>query len=335
MHTQVTFTGPGDMELETVVTPDPATGELLISPDAVGICGTDLELLNGSMGYLQTGQSSYPIVPGHEWTGTVIDVGAAVTGFQPGDRVVGECTVACGQCHVCRIPDGYQLCPNRTETGIMRRHGALAERLVFPAKAAHIVPTHVAVEDAALIEPLAVAYRGVRRLTGDRRLPLAIIGGGTIGLLSALTARALGVDEVTVIESQPWRRDFARQLGFTCVDQSEDRRWPAVIDAAGTATASAAAISAAAPGGRVLLLGLTGSGPVPVDLDHVVLTDLTVMGSLGSPSVWPHVIDMIASGAIHPSDLVTNTYGLADARVAFAAVGSPAVPTLKVLVRGQ
>jgi threonine dehydrogenase-like Zn-dependent dehydrogenase len=139
---------------------------------------------------------------------------------------------------------------------------------------------------------------------------------------------------VTVIEPQPWRRNIAGQLGFTCVDKPEDRHWSAVIDAAGTAAASDTAITAAAPGGHVLLLGLSGSGPVPVDLDHVVLTDLTVTGSLGSPSVWPNVIDMIASGTIHPSDLVTHTYGLAEARVAFAVVGSPAVATLKVLVSG-
>ena len=334
-YRRIAFTAPGRLALETVPIPRPGETELLVAPEAVGICGTDLELLDGSMGYLRTGQAAYPIVPGHEWTGIVLEVGSAVTGCEPGDRVVGECTVACGTCEVCRGPAGYHLCPNRTETGIMRRPGALGELLVFPARAAYVVPSQVTVEDAALIEPLAIAYRGMLRLLQGRRPPVVIVGGGTIGLLCGLTARAMGVEDVTVLEPQPGRRAIAEELGFECPRGRVDRRWSAVVEASGTAPGVEAAVGAAAGAAHVLLLGLSGSESVPVDVDRVVLNDMIVKGSLGSPSVWPDVIELVAQGAVVPSRLVSGRYGLEQAAVALAEVRARAAGTLKVRVRPQ
>src|SRR3954447_12813524 len=93
----------GNEQLEIVERPDPVPGEgdLLIEPTAVGICGTDIEVFDGSLAYFRMGIAAYPIVPGHEWTGTVVDVGAAVRGFAPGDRVVGEVAIGCGGCGRC------------------------------------------------------------------------------------------------------------------------------------------------------------------------------------------------------------------------------------------
>jgi L-iditol 2-dehydrogenase len=329
--TRAAITGPGRIELQAVSAPRPAPGDLVIQPDAVGICGTDIELLDGTMAYLTSGFSTYPIVPGHEWTGRVIEAGDAVSGFAVGDRVVGECPVGCGSCERCAA-GSHHLCPGRTETGIARRDGALATQLVFPSRAAHRVPGDVAAADAALIEPLAVACKAVHS-TGQRDdEPLAVVGAGTIGLLCALAARAAG-SIVTVIESQPSRRDYAAALGFTVLRPDEGRRqFRRVIEASGAASGISGALARCTPGGAVILLGLTGLRSTPVDTDAIVVGDLTVRGSLGSPGVWPEAIGLVASGQVKPSMLVSHEFPLARAAEAFAMAGRHSAGARKVLI---
>ena len=144
----------------SVPDPTPGEGELLIAPSAVGICGTDVEIFEGSLAYFRMGIASYPIVPGHEWAGEVVDVGRGVTGFSPGDRVVGEVAIGCGVCVRCRAGRQH-LCARRTETGIVHMDGAMASRLVFPAAFAHRV--ELPARAAGLVEPTSVALHAVRR----------------------------------------------------------------------------------------------------------------------------------------------------------------------------
>src|SRR3954447_2574140 len=161
----------GDERLELVERPDPAPGEgeLLIAPSAVGICGTDVEIFEGSLAYFRMGLASYPIVPGHEWTGEVVDVGRGVAGFAVGDRVVGEVAIGCGVCARCRAGRSH-LCARRTETGIVHMDGAMASRLVLPAAYAHRVS--VSPRGAAPGEPPAARTgtgRRESRTSGRRR----------------------------------------------------------------------------------------------------------------------------------------------------------------------
>src|SRR3954468_11415306 len=125
----IEFHGEERLELGERVDPTPGPGELLIEPTAVGICGTDIEIFDGSLAYFRMGIAEYPIVPGHEWTGTVVDVGPGVGGLSPGDRVVGEVAIGCGVCVRC-LAGRRHLCSKRTETGIVHMDGAMASRLV-------------------------------------------------------------------------------------------------------------------------------------------------------------------------------------------------------------
>jgi threonine dehydrogenase-like Zn-dependent dehydrogenase len=202
----------GDERLEIVERPDPAPGEgeLLIAPTAVGICGTDIEIFDGSLAYFRMGIAAYPIVPGHEWTGTVVDAGAGVTGFSAGDRVVGEVAIGCGVCVRCRAGRRH-LCARRTETGIVHMDGAMASRMAFPAAFAHRVELEP--RAGALVEPTSVALHAVRRgrVAGQRVL---VVGAGPIGLLVAQCARAEGADEVVVTDTREDRLTIAAALGF-------------------------------------------------------------------------------------------------------------------------
>src|SRR6478736_3213750 len=173
----------GAERLELVERPDPApgAGQLLIAPSAVGICGTDVEIFEGSLAYFRMGIAEYPIVPGHEWTGVVVDVGEGVTGFSPGDQVVGEVPIGCGVCVRCRAGRSH-MGAGRTETGIVHMDGAMATRMVFPAAYAQRVELEP--RAGALVEPTSVALHAVRRgrVAGQRVL---IVGAGPIGLLAA------------------------------------------------------------------------------------------------------------------------------------------------------
>jgi L-iditol 2-dehydrogenase len=311
---QVVLASQGRLLVAPVDPPEPGPDDLLIAPDAVGICGTDIELLDGTMAYLRSGLASFPLVPGHEWTGVVTALGSQVRGFAVGQRVVGECTIGCGSCWRCASGDNH-LCPNRTETGLFGQSGALTTSLVYPARTAHRVPDGVSAADAALIEPLAVAYRALSLLpTGTSAL--GIIGAGTIGLLCALTARALGIQQIQVVEIDPDRQRFARSMGFT-VDSPPTERCPTVIEASGNPAGIARAIDFCRDGGSVVLLGLTGKPAVPIDVDRVVVGDITLRGSLGSAGVWPAVIDLVARGMIQPSQLVSHHFALDEAGAAF------------------
>jgi L-iditol 2-dehydrogenase len=324
------LTGPGALELRPAPAPEPGPHDLVVRPDAVGICGTDLELLSGAMTYLTSGFARYPIVPGHEWTGVVAAVGAQVDGFAAGDRVVGEVPIGCGTCAQCAA-GRYHLCPRRTETGIAGREGAMATSLVFPASSAHRVPPGVDPADAAMVEPFAVAYRGVVRSGVRPGEALAVVGGGTIGLLAALTARALGVDDVRVVEIDPDRRRFAAGLGLD-VSAVPAVGVPRVVEASGTAAGVGAALEACRDGGSVVLLGLTGAPATPVDLDRVVVRDIMLQGSLGSPGVWSDVVALVAERRVRPSALVSHRFPLDDAPAAFALAAAREPGVRKILV---
>src|ERR1700742_4873109 len=180
----------GDEHLELVERPAPVPGpnDLLIAPSAVGICGTDVEIFEGSQAYFRLGLAQYPIVPGHEWTGQVGEGGPDVRGFSPGDRVVGEVAIGCGVCVRCRAGRTH-LCARRTETGIVHMDGAMASRIVFPAAYAHRVELEP--RAAALVEPTSVAVHAVRR-GAVRGKGVLVVGAGPIGLLCAQVAAAEG-----------------------------------------------------------------------------------------------------------------------------------------------
>ncbi len=322
--------GPGRISIEPLVPRAVRSGELVVRPDAVGICGTDLELLTGTMTYIASGFSTYPIVPGHEWTGIVIDHATDVTGFAVGDRVVGECSIGCGTCPTC-VAGNYHLCPARCETGIAGHPGALSTWMIFPSAYAHRVPPQVSATDAALVEPLAVACRGVDRVDVRPGDALGIVGAGTIGLLCALVARARGIGQIEMIEVNQQRREFAASLGFRATPDRESQL-PRVIDASGSARGIASAVDLCADGGTVVVLGLTGKSHVQLDLDALVVGDITLRGSLGSPHVWPEAIALIATGAVHPSVLISHQYAMEDAAAAFDLARSGA-SVRKILIR--
>jgi L-iditol 2-dehydrogenase len=312
--------------------PPAGPGDLLLAPLAVGLCATDLELLDGTMVYLRDGRAQLPRVPGHEWVARVLDPGAPDSGFAVGDLVVGECSIGCGACAVCDS-GAYHQCPQRQETGVLNRDGALAEQLRFPARSTHAVPAGVAVEDAVFAEPTAVALRAVLRSGAEPRSRVLVVGGGTLGWLAAtIFLDLLGAD---VAALEPDSERMARLAGLGVRTAGAGELFDVVLEASGSPSGVASALGQLGPRGRLVVIGLTGAESVAVDLDRVVVNDQVILGSLGSPDVWPQALELLGRGRVRPSALVTHRYPLATVTDAIATMRARVAGTGKVLVLPQ
>ncbi len=307
----VVLSGPGDCAVHEVPVPVAAPGEVVVDVERVGVCGTDVELFTGELSYLQTGHSSYPLRPGHEWCGRVAAVGDGVDAGWLGRRVMGDTMLGDRTCRRCRRGDQH-VCEARQEVGIRGgRHGALAEQLAVPAWSLHELPDAVDESLGALVEPGGNAWRAARAAgagPGDRAL---VIGPGTIGLLTAMFLRAAGA-EVHLLGVTEASLAFARDLGFASAwsrDTLPDLPFDAVVDASTHVASPAFALDLVEPAGRVVYIGIAGT-PSTIDTRTLLLGDVTAVGILSASPGLEATIAAYASGEVDPRQLVAATVGL-------------------------
>lgn len=282
-YSALVVNGPKDIQLENRVVPTMKPGEILIHVSHVGICGTDLDIIDGKLGYYQTGLANYPIVPGHESSGTVVALGPRVSGLSEGDRVVVECIQGCGDCPECARDEAIR-CRERREVGVIGQDGAYAEYLVTHRRYAHRVPEGVTLAQAALTEPLAVVLKGLRRLgsshSGDRPRQCAVMGAGTIGHLAARVL-ALRGHSVTLFDKEKDR--LALLNGDVATSQAVEGldRFEWIIEATGSQQVLSVLLKQAATGATLLLLGLPYTDQT-FNFESIVAFDRSVIGSVGS-----------------------------------------------------
>ncbi len=305
------FEEPQRAVVRDVEMPAMGADEVLVRSRNVGICHSDFELYEGR--YIIP--ISYPIIPGHEWSGEVAEVGNDVTTLQPGDRVVGECVVNNGDDHF-----GFSI------------SGADAEYFVAKAVWLHRIPDELTFAQGAFVEPFSVAYSAAVAANGiDASDEVAVIGGGPIGLLCALTATTMG-GAVTLIEPQAHRRALALEIGARRVidpaaaplaDQVSEatggRGFDVVIEAAGVPTAMASAFPIAGLGARIVLVGIDVGGSTPVEIGLVQSKALQVRGIIGSAGLWPRTIRFMATSGVDPTPLLTATFPLGEGTAALDA----------------
>ena len=305
------LTGPYQAAVQDVAPPVAEAGQVVVDVERVGVCGTDVEFFTGEMAYLSDGHAAYPMRLGHEWCGTVSSVGAGVDASWVGSRVTGDTMLGCGRC--ARCGSGRQhLCEYRCEIGIRGGWaGALAEQLVVPAAALHALPDEIDIVAGALVEPGGNALRAVQAANlavGDRVL---VWGPGSIGLLAAAFASAVGA-EVHVVGNEPDSLAFAGSLGYEhawTVSDLPTMPFDAVIDATNGPDVPRAALELVEPGGRVVLIGIAGR-PSTLDTRELVLKDVTAVGVLSASPGLSGAIERYASGAVQPQPLVAATVGL-------------------------
>ena len=292
---------------------EPVVGEhdLLVAIERVGICGTDVEFFNGDMAYLQSGHAKYPLQLGHEWCGRVIEIGSQVDEKWRGKFITGDTMLGCQRCERCT--SGYQyLCHDRDEVGIRNGYpGALAERLVIPEFAAHVLPDDLDPALGAMVEPTGNALRSVDATGLSQCERLFIFGPGTIGLLCALIAQSRGI-EVHLIGIEDRSLEFARQFGFAGVHHINSiPQLPVhgIIDATYNNAVPALALDLLEPGRTVVFIGIAGT-PSMIDSRVLVLKDLKAIGILSASPGVAGAIALLSSGAIDPRALIASVVSL-------------------------
>ena len=278
----VAIHGPHDASLEQRSIPTLKPGEILVRVAYEGICATDLEIFEGRLGYYKSGMAKYPIVPGHESSGTVVSLGKRVTGFSEGDRVVVECIQGCGACVNCQR-DSAITCRERREVGVIGLDGGYASYLVTRARYAHKVPINVSLAEAALTEPLAVVLKALKRLgassSTDAPKRCAVVGAGTIGHLAARVLSLRGHD-VTVFDREAARLSLLPEMA-TAQTLANLEQYDWLVEATGDQSALTSLLQQSGTGATLLLMGLPYAHH-NFSFESIVGFDKTVVGSVGS-----------------------------------------------------
>lgn len=304
---------PGKVELARVDDPAPKAHEVVVAVAAVGLCGTDRHLLAGEIGLL-------PVIPGHEVSGTVVAVGAAVTDLRVGDRVVVDPNLPCRRCRWC-LAGRENLCPELGALGISTSGGA-AELMAAPATNCVKLPAHVDLEAATLIEPLSCALHACDLL--DRLLGATVLlyGAGTMGLLLSELLRRSGAT-VDLIDTNPLAVTRAQEMGASAAQAAEDFPgagvWDVVVDATGTTAALQDGLGRVERGGRFLVFGVTSPhSQVSVSPYDLYDREITLLASRAVLHSFGRAVALFGRGVIDPAMYLRDKVPLTDYALALA-----------------
>ncbi|MFF4018653.1 zinc-binding dehydrogenase [Streptomyces sp. NPDC001843] len=325
MTLAVRYTAARTLDTAPVDTSPPGPGEVELAPAYVGICGTDLHIFHGDM----DARVSAPAVLGHEMSGRIVRVGPDVEGWRPGDAVTVMPLRWDGTCPACRAGHRH-ICGKLDFIGI-DSPGAMQQRWTVPAATLVRLPTSLRLDRAALVEPTAVAVHDVGRAgvrDGER---VVVVGGGPVGVLIALVARAAGA-EVRVVEPSPYRRLLAEELGLSTWDPAADdmpallRRWTGdagadvAFEVSGAAGGVATAVEVLGVRGRLCLVAIHPR-PREVDLHRFFWRELTLVGArLYDRADFERAVALVADGTVPADRLISKVVPLAEAPAAFRAL---------------
>ncbi|MBM4084045.1 MAG: galactitol-1-phosphate 5-dehydrogenase [Planctomycetes bacterium] len=332
----------GRFVLDDVPVPDVAANEALVKVKACGICGSDVHGMDGS-----TGRRRPPIVMGHEAAGVIAQVGPGVRGWKEGERVTFDSTVYCGECWFCRRGD-VNLCDNRRVLGVScdeyRRHGAFAEYVAVPQHILYRLPDGVSFEQAAMIEPLAVAVHGVNLARIKLNDTVVAVGTGIIGLLALQAARVVGAGKIIAVDLETEKLDTARRLGAdvglkadACnvaeeVKKLSDGRGADVaLEAVGIAPTVKTGVQCLRKGGTLVLIGNL-SPTVELPLQTCVTRQVTLIGSCAFVHDYPACIELIAQRKVNVDALISAVAPLAEGPRWFERLHGKEPGLLKVIL---
>lgn len=308
----------GVEDIRTIKAPVPklGPGDILVKVEAAGICGTDRHLFKGE----------FPSVPGttlgHEFSGLVVDAGDS--GLAIGTRVTCDPNTWCGQCTQCQR-GRVNLCKNNVATGI-GRDGGFAEFCAFPASKAHVLPEDLNPLYGAFCEPLACTIHGMDIGAARAGEKVMVIGGGVIGLLAVQLAKRAG-GQVMLLTRSASKQILGQELGADLVAATREEaliHWPdggdLVVECAGVADTVAMSGALTRSGGRVVVLGVLPSGlRVPIEPFDLLFREIQMHFSFLNPFTHARAAQMISTGAVDVSKLISRTISLRDAAAAIAA----------------
>lgn len=311
MHA-VVIEEPGELKIQELPLPAPGKDQVLVRVALCGICGTDLHVMSGEYSPVR-----YPVIVGHEFTGTIVAVGEGVDPSRVGGRVVVDPSLYCGNCEFC-LNGRDNLCENGGGLGTTA-DGAAAEFISVDADLTYDLPDTVPFEDAVLVEPLACVMHAFELLNGTPLGNCLVYGAGTMGLLVAAVAKARGATTVSVVDRDPDRLIGYEELHIDSAATSaadlthSTSGWETVIDCTGAIPAIEDAVRSVRRGGKYLQFGVPDPGEtIALNPFRLFKEEITLTGSRAVRRNFPEAIALLASGTIPFSNVVTTVLQLSD-----------------------
>jgi len=298
------ISGIGTVEVTTVDDPTPGRREVVVDVAACGLCGTDLHILQGEFA------PTLPVVPGHEFAGVIVEIGADVTELAVGDRVAVDPSLYCHECHYCRLGKA-NMCERWGAIGVTTAGGA-AEYAVAPVANCVKLPDHVRTEDAALIEPLSCAVRGYDVLKSQLGAHVLIYGSGTMGLMMLELAKRVGAASVEMVDLNPDRLATAVQLGASGTAATPDEfdrphGWELVIDATGNVKAIQDGLGRVGKGGTFLQFGVSDyAARAVIEPYKIYNQEITITGSMAVLHSFERAAELFAAGVLDPDVFISD-----------------------------
>jgi len=312
-----------DVRVEQVQEPVVTSGQVKVKVEWAGICGSDLHAYLDGLStepHSISGQKP-PLTLGHEFSGTIVEVGEGVTSHQVGERVAIEPLIYCGECYACKR-GYYNQCSQVGFVGL-NRDGGFAEYVMVDENMVHVLPDQVSFEEGALVEPTAVSFYAVRESKLKAGDSVAIFGAGPIGLLTLLSAKAAGATQIIVIDLSEERLAKAKELGATTVlngmrddivetiHQLTNGGVRVAYECAGAQPTMTNAVASVKQGGQVMAIAVFAK-PVAIEMGQLMFKAADITSTLAYRHVFPEVIDMIATGRLDVKQVITKKIELKD-----------------------
>lgn len=335
---QAIMTQPGRIQFQEVAKPLITDDEVLMQTRRIGVCGSDIHVYHGMHPY-----TGYPIVQGHEVGGVVAAVGKNVTGLSVGDRITFMPQVVCGECYPCQH-GMYHICESLKVMGF-QTNGAAQEYFVLPAWNVIKLPDSLSLDEAAMIEPIAVAVHALARGGGAQDKRVLILGAGAIGNLTAQVATASGAKAVMITDISAYKLEKARECGIEfAVNTAEEDLGQAIaqhfgpekadliLECVGVEATITQAVEVARKGSTIVVVGVFGQKP-QVDLGLVQDRELSLVGTLMyQKSDYERAIDLVASGQMRLDAMITQRFVFEDYLKAYDAIEQSDGNYLKVMI---
>jgi L-iditol 2-dehydrogenase len=322
--------------------PEISENEVLVQVKACGICGSDVHGMDGS-----SGRRHPPLIMGHEASGIIVRTGNRVSDFSEGDRVTFDSTVYCGTCFYCR-QGIINLCDNRRVLGVApadyRRHGAFAEYVAVPQHILYRLPEGLSFAQAAMVEPVSIAFHAVALTPVSLNDSAVVIGSGMVGLFVIQALRAAGCGTIIAVDLEQGKVDLACKLGAdhgllaSEVDVAEevrkltDERGASIaVEVVGNSAALNTAIASLRKGGALTIVGNLAA-TVDFPLQEVVTRQIRVSGSCSSCGEYPACLDMIARGTVNVDALISQVAPLSEGAAWFERLYNQEQGLMKVIL---
>ena len=311
------YKGPRNLVVEEYTLNTVGPDELIIKVEVCGLCGTDYHIFSGQA------PAKPPVVPGHEYTGVVVEKGSKVENFNSGDHVSVDPNIYCGKCYYCRTGN-IQFCTDLKALGVTL-NGGFAEYSIIPSSQAYLIPKDFPLSFASFAEPLSCCVHGIDKAAIRQGETVVILGAGAIGLLMLQLSEIAGAGKTIVLEPVESKRKLAEKLGADfCFDPNTEESIKnileitsggadVVIECVGSHEAAELSLMLPKRGGRIIIFGLSEKqDSVNINLQYLFSKELTIRGSLLNPFTFSRSVELLISGKIDVASFSTATATIDD-----------------------